>query len=82
MSWHCSSHRFPRSQLCGAPQSPAHLGVGHVHDVLVPLHTLHHVEAVPVQDLGLGVSGHHQDHVTRVAVLQGPDLMTVRDILN
>lgn len=53
----------------------AHLGVGHIHNVLVSLDTLHHVEAVPVQHFGLSVPGRHQDHVAGDAVLQGLDLV-------
>ena len=52
-----------------------YLGVGHVHNVLISLHTLHDVEAVSVQDLGLGVPRHHQQHVTGDAVLESLDLV-------
>lgn len=52
-----------------------YLGVGHIHDVLVSLYTLHDVEAVAVQHLGLCAARHHQDDITSDAVLQGLDLM-------
>lgn len=52
-----------------------HLGVGHIHNVLVSLDTLHDVEAVPVQHFGLRVSRSHQDDVAGDAVLQGLDLV-------
>lgn len=54
---------------------PLHLGVGHIHNVLVSFDTLHDVEAIPVQHLGLCISRSHQDDVTSDAVLQGLDLV-------
>lgn len=54
---------------------PLHLGVGHIHNVLVSFDALHDVEAVPVQHLGLCISRSHQDDVTSDAVLQGLDLV-------
>ena len=57
----------------------SYLGVDHVHDVLVPLGTLHDVEAVPVQDLGLGVARDNQQHVSCNAVLQGLDLVAAEE---
>lgn len=55
--------------------APLHLGVGHIHNVLVSFDALHDVEAVPVQHLGLCVPRSHQDDVTSDAVLQGLDLV-------
>lgn len=56
-------------------REPLHLGVGHVHNVLVSFDTLHDVEAVPVQHFGLCISRSHQDDVPSDAVLQGLDLV-------
>lgn len=53
----------------------AYLGVGHIYDVLVSLRTLYDIEAITVQNLGLRIARNHQDDITSVAVLQGPDLM-------
>ena len=43
---------------------------GLIQDVLVPLDALQHIRPVPVQHLGLGVTGAHQDLVSSPAVLQ------------
>lgn len=55
-----------------------YLGFGHIHNVLVSLRTLHDIEAITVQHLGLCIARNHQDDVTSVAVLQGRDLMAER----
>lgn len=64
----CLRIRFPVA-------AASHLGVGHVHNVLVSLDALHDVEAVAVQHLGLSAARHHQDDVTGDTVLQGLDLV-------
>ena len=65
--------------LCDRATIAAYLGVDHVHDVLISLGALHHVEAVPVQDLGLSVARDHQQHVAGDAVLQGLDLVAAEE---
>lgn len=56
-------------------KAQAYLGVSHIHNVLVSLHTLHDVEAVTVQYFGLRIARNHQEDITSDAVLQGFDLM-------
>ena len=57
----------------------AYLGVDHVHDVLISFGALHHVEAIAVKDLGLGVARDHEQHVACDAVLQGLDRVAVEE---
>ena len=56
-------------------RAPLYLGVGHIHNVLVSLYTLHDIEAITVQHFGLCVARNYQDDITSHAVLEGLDLM-------
>lgn len=56
-------------------RAPLYLGFSHIHNVLVSLHTLHDIEAITVQHLGLCIARDHQEDITSDAVLQGLDLM-------
>ena len=50
----------------------------HVSNILIPFDTLHHLKTIPVNDLSLSVSRHHQDRIARHAVLQGFDQVAVK----
>ena len=56
-------------------RAPLYLGVGHIHNVLVSLYTLHDIEAITVQHFGQCVARNYQDDITSHAVLEGLDLM-------
>lgn len=60
----------------------AYLGVSHIHNILVSLHTLNNIEAITVQHFGLRIARNHQDDVTGDTVLQGLDLMAEKHANN
>lgn len=59
-----------------------YLGVSHIHNVLVSLHTLNDIEAITVQHFGLCIARNHQDDITSDAVLQRLDLMAEKQANN